>query len=432
MATPNGRTPRHGGSHFGGEVRQARHPVSDSARGSSVSGARARDSLAGGATAPHSALSGGRVSGRTAAATRRAGSHGVQRGSAGPRRNPVVPVVAALAVVAAVVAAVVLVVVPRLSGDAEPAAPQLEPGTEVVLTIPEGAGASEVAQVLYEKGLIASTSEFLTQVRKTDVEMGLRSGGYSFAAGMELQAIIDQLAEGPNVLAGRLTVPEGYSVARTASAVEEALGIPAGEFAAQAKASSYAGDYAFLAGVAEDSLEGYLFPKTYDFPEQGTTADAVIRAMLDQYELEVVPLDLASAAAALSERYGIEVDEHDIVTLASIVEREALTDEQRGQIASVFYNRLSSDMPLQSDATLAYSLGREVTADDLKVDDPYNTYLRKGLTPTPICSPSLESLKAAMSPDDTDYVYFFITSDGYSVFSVTYDEHKQAIENRPQ
>jgi UPF0755 protein len=112
--------------------------------------------------------------------------------------------------------------------------------------------------------------------------------------------------------------------------------------------------------------------------------------------------------------------------MASIIEKEALTEDDRPLIASVFYNRLSSGMQLQSDATLAYSLGREVTADDLTQDDPYNSYLNSGLTPTPICNPGLASIEAAMSPSDTNYYYFYITSDVHA-FSETYEQHQQVI-----
>lgn len=117
--------------------------------------------------------------------------------------------------------------------------------------------------------------------------------------------------------------------------------------------------------------------------------------------------------------------------LASIIEREAVTQDDRPLVASVFYNRLKQDMALQSDATMGYVLDREVTAEDLKTQSPYNTYLNKGLTPTPICTPSTASLKAALEPASTDYLYFFIVENGsYSnhSFSKTYEEHQQAIE----
>ena len=148
--------------------------------------------------------------------------------------------------------------------------------------------------------------------------------------------------------------------------------------------------------------------------------------MLDQFQTETGSLDLAAAAATLSERYGIDLDENDVLTMASIVEREAVTDEQRPKVASVFYNRLRDGMRLQSDATLTYSLGRAATADEINtLDDPYNTNLRAGLTPTPVCSPSLASIEAACEPADTNFYYFYITQDTEQ-FSETYDQHMQA------
>lgn len=340
-----------------------------------------------------------------------------------------------LVAVLALAAVVAFVVVPVLfpGGGADTEKSQLaEEGTEVTITIPEGSGAAAVAQVLYDNGLIADQSAFLSEVRRTEAEASIKSGSYLIVAGTDDTDIIALLTTGPNATTAGLTIPEGYTASQVAAAVEESLGIPADEFIAQAKASVYAADYPFLEAAAaeeSDSLEGYLFPKTYDFSsETDVTADAVIRAMLDQYQTELssAGIDLDSAAATLSERYGIDVDAHDVLTMASIVEREAVTDEQRGKIASVFYNRLQSGMRLQSDATLTYSLGRAATADEINtLDDPYNTNLRDGLTPTPICSPSLASIEAAAAPADTNYYYFYITRDTEQ-FSETYDEHQQA------
>ena len=185
-------------------------------------------------------------------------------------------------------------------------------------------------------------------------------------------------------------------------------------------------DYPFLSEAANDSLEGFLFPKTYDFAGQTVTADSIIRAMLSQYQAEIATLDLDTARQTLQSRYGTSFTNYDILTMASIIEKEALTDDDRTLISSVFYNRIASSMPLQSDATLAYTLGREVTADDLTQDDPYNTYTNMGLTPTPICNPGLASLTAAANPQDTGYYYFYITSSVHA-FSETYEQHQQVI-----
>ena len=413
MATSSGRSPRHGGSHFGGGAPEGRARTNGQPTG---------------AQAPRTAVPTARLSSRTAAATRRAGSHSVQRERSRHRSRAPYAVLGLLAVAA--VLAVVLVVLPALSGGSNDDRQTVTPGTTVTVTVAEGSGASAVADALYDAGVIASRSEFLNQVRRTEAEQSIKSGTYEIVTGADLASIIDLLTTGPNASA-TLTIPEGYTVSQIAAAAEQAFGIPADEFLAQAKASNYAAEYTFLSEAHDDSLEGYLFPKTYSFPDEGATADALIRAMLAQYQTEVASLDLASAAASISSRYGIDVDENDLVIVASIIEREAGGDEHRADVASVFYNRLETGMMLQSDATLVYSLGREVTADDLKNDDPYNTYTNYGLTPTPICSPGLASLQAAANPNDTDYLYFFLSGD-YAAFSVTLDEHNQAIANRPQ
>lgn len=398
-----------------------------------AAGAPADSELHTGAISPHAVRARG-LSSRTAAATKRAGSHSVQRGEKSAKSGLVAGAIAGVVVGVALIALLAVVVVPRLfgnnastSGDTQ----EVVAGNQVTISVPDGSGADVVAQLLYDNGVIASKSEFLATVRRTQTEASLKSGAYTLVTGDSLENIVNLLTTGPNAMAGALTVPEGYTISQIAAAVEQTLGISADDFTAQAKASNYAADYPFLADVSNDSLEGYLFPKTYSFPDEGVTADTVIRAMLDQYQTEVAGIDFDAAVAAIQERYGVSVNEDDIVTMASVIEREAANDDQRTTVASVFYNRLEDNMMLQSDATLVYELGRQVTADDLKVDSDYNTYTRYGLPPTPICSPSLSSIQAAAYPADTEYLYFYLDGD-YSAFSVTYDEHMAAIANRPQ
>ena len=418
MATSNGSTPRHGGSHFSnGAAPRAAAPRTQ----------RAAAPVAG-TSAPRPSLSNGRVSSRTAAATQRAVTrrHRDPRAGSGGRNVPLAAIAVVLTI--AIACVVAFVVVPRLVPTQEETQTQLAPeGTEVTITIPDGSGAGAVAQILAENGLIADQSGFLSEVRRTEAESLLKSGSYLIVAGTDTTSIIKLLTSGPNASTAQLTIPEGYTSSQIAAAVQDSLGISADDFLAQAKASNYVADYPFLAAAHEDSLEGYLFPKTYDFSgAENVTADAVIRAMLDQFQTETGSLDLAAAAATLSERYGIDLDENDVLTMASIVEREAVTDEQRPKVASVFYNRLRDGMRLQSDATLTYSLGRAATAEEINtLDDPYNTNLYAGLTPTPVCSPSLASIEAACEPADTNFYYFYITQDTEQ-FSETYDQHMQA------
>lgn len=370
------------------------------------------------------------VSARTAAATRRAGDQGRghRRGGNGRGTGPkgIAVIVAILAGVAVFVALFFVLVLPRLTKGADSGGTQVAAGQEVEVTIPDGSTTASIASILQDAGVISDASSFLQEVQKQNVEQKLKGGTYSLLTGSSDANVIDQLMAGPNSTASTLQVPEGYTVSQIASLVEEKFGISSSDFIAQAKASNYVADYPFLSEAANDSLEGFLFPKTYDFAGQTVTSDSIIRAMLSQYQVEIATLDLDTARQALEARYGTTFSNYDVLTMASIIEKEALTEDDRPLISSVFYNRIAASMPLQSDATLAYTLGREVTADDLTQDDPYNTYTNMGLTPTPICNPGLASLTAAASPEDTGYYYFYITSSVHA-FSETYEQHEQVI-----
>ena len=347
--------------------------------------------------------------------------------SAPARKTSPVAVAAAIVAAVAVLALFVFVGLPAvtslISGDT---GESVEAGVEVQITIPDGATGDQIASILSENQIIPDPQDYYAAVRNLQADTMLKPGSYLFTTLQDPEAVVRQLMEGPNVTGPTLTIPEGLTVDQTAACVEEALGIPAADFIAQAKASNYAADYPFLSGAADDSLEGFLYPKTYTLSGD-PTADEVIRTMLDQYQVEVASLDLDAARATIQSRYGVEMSDYEFLILASIIEREALTEDQRYNVSSTFYNRFEAGMPLQSDATMMYVTGGEVTADDLKVESPYNTYLNQGLPPTPICAPSLSSIQAALEPADTNYLYFFITSDE-EYFSETYDDHLQAIE----
>lgn len=331
----------------------------------------------------------------------------------------------------AVVAAIGFVVVPRILGGRQEGK-TIEAGKTVTVNIPEGSGGTAIAQSLYDAGVISDKEAFATEVKRQEADSKLKSGTYVFVTGGDVAEVVSRLVTGPNSSKGTVTVAEGLTVKKTAKVVGESLGISTEDFLEQAKASNYSARYAFLANAQNDSLEGFLYPTKYDFgSEKNVTADTVIKAMLDKYQSEVASLDFASAEAAIKSQYGVTMSDYDIIKLASIIEREAISEDDRGKVASVFYNRLKAGMPLQSDATMSYVTGGEVTADDLKAQSPYNTYLNKGLPPTPICTPSLASIKAALSPDTTDYLYFLIIEKGdYSnhTFSTTYEDHQKAIE----
>ena len=302
----------------------------------------------------------------------------------------------------------------------------VEAGKTVTLTIPEGASGDAIVNKLMDKHVIDDAKAYYAAVKEQDAESKLQPGSYRLKTLMDPADVVKQLVKGPNN-GGKLVIPEGLTVNQVAERVKKAYGISTDDFLSQAKASLYADRFSFLKGVGNDSLEGFLFPKTYTFSSSKVTADDVVSAMLKQYQKEYASLDFASAESSIASRYGVQLNDYQMLILASIVEREAVTDAQRYKVSSTFFNRLKADMPLQSDAVMGYVTGGAVTADDLKKESPYNTYLNKGLPPTPICSPSLKSIKATLAPADTDYLYFFITNDS-EYFSQTYDQHLQAIE----
>lgn len=379
-----------------------------------------------GATSPHPALGSARLSNRTAATTQRTASKAGTHQRRGGARLNLPALIVGFAVIAVIGFVAYRFVLPLFSGSSSDKSQSIVAGQTVQVTIPEGSSASQVAQALYDAGVISSTDDFLTQVHRRDLESSLKSGTYTFVTGGDTDSILSLLTTGPNSSSASITIPEGYTVTKIAASVETTFGISADDFIAQAKASNYVADYPFLSAAANDSLEGFLFPKTYDFSGQTVTADLIIRAMLNQYQTEMASYDFATSEAAIQSTYGVTMSDYQIITMASIIEREAVTDDDRPLVASVFYNRLRDGMKLQSDATMGYVTGGEVTADDLKTDSPYNTYLYGGLPPTPICSPSSASIAAALSPSSTDYYYFFI-SDTVHQFSETYEEHQQAI-----
>lgn len=318
------------------------------------------------------------------------------------------PAAVAAGVIAAVAVAVVLavLVVPRVGALVGGAfAPAVEAGQEVRVTVAQGASGDEIAQTLSENHVIDRPQDYYAAVEQLGAAQSIKPGDYLLYTGMDPVDVVNQLVEGPNA-GNQLTVQEGLTVAQTAARVEEALGIPADEFLAQAKASNYAADYPFVEGAYDDSLEGYLYPKTYTFTE-GATADDVIRAMLDQFEVETEGLDLASGANGLTAQ--------QIVSMASLIERETAVEQERPVVASVIYNRLDDGMYLQIDAAIVYARGGgsdPVTYSDLEIDSPYNVYTNLGLTPGPICSPSVSSIEAALNPDETDYLYYVASPEG--------------------
>lgn len=341
------------------------------------------------------------------------------------RVKPYVMVALAVVALLIVIATVMAYLNSRSQDNAQTAS--ITAGEHIKVTIPSGANAARIAQLLVQERVISDGKAFLSAIQKQDVASKIKSGTYELVAGSDYQQLIDRLIQGPNSSENALVVPEGFTVDKLADLVSQQFGISRDDFLAQAKASNYVDEFPFLKDAQNDSLEGFLWPKTYDFSSTTPTSDAIIKLMLTQYKTETANLDFEGAQQNIKQQYGITMSRYDFIKLASIIEKEALIDEDRPLIASVMFNRLKADMPLQSDATMGYVTKGKVTPQDLKSDSPYNTQNKKGFPPTPICSPGMASLSAAMLPATTDNYYFWITKDEHK-FSKTYDEHLQAIK----
>lgn len=303
---------------------------------------------------------------------------------------------------------------------------QVAVGQAVQIEIPQGATTASIAQTLAERGVVDNANMFRLQTRLSESDGDLKAGVYDLTTGMGYDSAIKILAHGPSIVYFTVTIPEGFVIDQIAERLEEQAGIPADEFLALAKSggADEFPDRPYLAQCYEGSLEGYLFPKTYRIRE-GSTAREVIEMMLDQFEKEIADVDMARAVAR-----GLTT--HEIVTIASIIEREAAVAQDRPLVSSVIYNRLDKGMHLEICATIEYVLpGNKfrLTNEDLEIESPYNSYKYGGLPPGPIASPGLAALQAAVEPAQTDYLYYVLTGeDGSHTFTATYEEFQQAKE----
>jgi peptidoglycan lytic transglycosylase G len=293
------------------------------------------------------------------------------------------------------------------------------------VTVVKGDTLSSVSQKLEEAGVIGSSTLFEVEARIGGHSTELKPGEYTFRRGEDSDAILAKLTAGEAVPTYAVTIPEGLTLHETAEVVGEQNGVPAAKFEEAAKRTDYG--YAFLEDPAIRTTEGFLFPKRYDF-EEGTTAPQMVDRLLEQYLLETQDLDFEAAKQRLN------LTEYEIVTVASLIERESANSEERPIIASVIYNRIQRGMPLQIDATIQYALGEpkeELSLADLKVRSPYNTYENEGLPPGPICSPSRESLQAAIEPAQTDYLYYVLDAEGDEhFFTDNYQEFLKVKQKR--
>ncbi|HOM27473.1 MAG TPA: endolytic transglycosylase MltG [bacterium] len=286
--------------------------------------------------------------------------------------------------------------------------PPLVPVTKLV-EIPENKNAYEVAKILKEEGIIKSTKWFLYWTNKYNVQKKLKSGIYEFSGRTPLKRVIEKLVKGEIALV-KITVPEGSNIYDIGEILE--------------KSHLIKDKNEFIEYAKNNNFEGFLFPDTYYFP-YNISIESICIKMWKNFK------------NVFEQIYDEEIHEKnwkkvkEIVTVASIVEKEAGLSSERKIIAGIIYKRLKKNIPIESCSTVEYALGykkKRLTKSDLKIKSPYNTYIYKGLPPTPICNPGKDSLIAALNPINTDYMFFLSKGDGTNYFSKTYSEHLEAIK----
>jgi len=298
--------------------------------------------------------------------------------------------------------------------------------TKIKLEISKGESTQEIASSLERTGVIRSSLALKIWLKYLETKgdrSALRAGVYQFSANQSLSAVVAQMQTlVPEEVA--FTIPEGWSIAQMAEYFEQK-----GFFSAQdfIKATKTNLDRKPWLPSKILSLEGFLFPDTYLIYVDQAHPDKIIEMMLSRFEQVALPL---SPSTDLSLK--------DWVTFASVVEKEAVLDQERALIAGVFWSRLKLGMRLESDPTVEYALNIKQTIDQpltlkqVRTPSPYNTYLNKGLPPGAIASPGLKSLKASLNPKETDYLFFMARYDGSHIFSRTYKEHQAAIKTVSQ
>lgn len=288
----------------------------------------------------------------------------------------------------------------------------------VEVRIPDGAAARQIANALEEAELVGFPTGFALYARLRGSAGSLKAGLYRFPAGASWSDILDMLERG-EVVTFPITIPEGFRLREIAPRIAELSGVSADSVLALAADSAFAARL----GVPGPSLEGYLFPDTYQFAER-TPPDRILEAMTARYREFWGPVE-----RTLLDSLGLS--ERELVTLASIVEKEARVALERPVIAGVYMNRLEIGMLLQADPTVQFALDsvrtRLLYSDiDRVADNPYNTYTHAGLPPGPIASPGEAALRAALQPADVPYLFFVARPDGSHVFTRSEREHINA------
>lgn len=303
--------------------------------------------------------------------------------------------------------------------------PLSDDATPVSFIVEPGATTTSIAQNLERAGLVRSAVAFRVQAEMRGASGRLSEGRYELRRNMTIGEILTALVSG-QLRPGRLTtIPEGWRAEEIATFLEAKGLVRADAFLEAVAGRGEVEVPPFPVGA--QSFEGYLFPETYDFGREPTPA-SILRILVGQFERRV-----STDVQRMAERRGLSL--HELITLASIIEREALQPDERPVISAVFHNRLARGMPLQSDPTTQYALvpfgsigsgafwKPHLTHQDLENPSPYNTYYVAGLPPGPIANPGLASILAAADPADLPWLYFVARSDGSHLFARSLDEH---------
>jgi UPF0755 protein len=310
---------------------------------------------------------------------------------------------------------VVVVIVGGYLWVSHEASPSGKPGPQVVVTIKTGTGMNQLASDLQAKGVIDSSLAFRIWSEIHSVP-GISPGSYAFRKNSSFDSVKTIVSGNPNVFP--IDVPPGFTVAETAERVGQLPGHEANAFAKLATGGTVRSPWQ---PTGSNNLDGLLGTGTYEvLPGESDTE--LLTDMIDRFDADANGLGLTAGAAKLG------LTPYQVITMASIVQKEGVIAKNLGPVARVIVNRLANNMPLQMDSTVLYSEGRDggtVTAADLKLATPYNTYLNKGLTPTPICFPSHAALAAAINPPPGSWLYFVVVQkDGTEAFADTFAEQK--------
>lgn len=328
-------------------------------------------------------------------------------------------VAGALAALVAVTVAAVVAGAAYLAQQLEPAAPgSTEP---VMFTVERGSGLRGIANALEARGVIRNADAAVLVARLRGWDSSLKAGEYDLSPAEPTEDVLLRLISG-RVRTYTAVLPEGIRASEIAARLEEAGLVERDAFLNAVDDP----DLARSLGVPADNLEGYLYPETYEIPGDLSAKD-IARVLVEQFN--------AAWGDIEPEAQGLSLSKHEIVILASIVEKETAAPEERPLIAAVFLNRLRKGMRLETDPTVIYGIpnfdGNLRKRDLLNKANPYNTYQIAGLPPGPIASPGADALRAVVKPAETEYLYFVSRNDGTHEFSKTYREHVNAV-NRYQ